>query len=103
MRVTFQYSNTGREKVMNEREAGILVKLGHGKVLSGSRPTYLTRDMQAAAPVALQPSAVADPVENAEEDEFEDLDDITEARAMSDTQEPSIAPKRRGRPPKDPK
>lgn len=81
MRVTFQYSKTGREKVMNEREADILSKLGHGQVLTNTaRPTYLTRDMQAAAPTP----AAADPVAT-----FETLPD------EDDTED---APKRRGRP-----
>lgn len=84
MRVTFQYSKTLREKVMSERDADILVKLGHGKILGAdtARPTYLTRDMQAAAPVAPQPPAAADPVASTSDDQ-------------DDTED---APKRRGRP-----
>lgn len=83
MRVTFQYSKTLREKVMSERDADILTKLGHGKILGADtgRPTYLTRDMQAAAPVPPQPPASADPVPTP--DDQDDTED---------------APKRRGRP-----
>lgn len=79
MRVTFQYSKTGREKVMSDRDADILTKLGHGKILGAetARPTYLTRDMQAAAP---NPAA-ADPVPTP--DDQDDTEDT---------------PKRRGRP-----
>lgn len=84
MRVTFRYKN-GREKVMSEREADILEKLGHGSVgTSQSRPTYQTRDMQAAASVP----AAAEPVESS----------VTLDEDADDDQEDK--PKRRGRPPK---
>lgn len=48
MKVNFTYTN-GRERVMLERDAKILAKLGRG--------TYLTRDMHAALIAAEAPPA----------------------------------------------
>lgn len=97
MKVTIIDSKTGRERVMEERFAKVLVGMRKATYLTASAGTYQTRDMQAAAPVP----AAAEPVESPEtptaEEEF---DDITEARAESDTQEPAVAPRRRGRPPR---
>lgn len=101
MRVTFRYHKTGREKVVSERDADLLTRLNIGAVVTagGNRPTYQTRDMQAAAPVAVEPPAAAEPVPSPATPE-EEFDDITEARAETDTQEPAVAPRRRGRPPR---
>lgn len=100
MRVTFRYHKTGREKVVSERDADLLTRLNIGVVVTagGNRPTYQTRDMQAAAPLPAAAQHVPSP--DTPEDPAEEFDDITEARAESDTQEPAVAPRRRGRPPR---
>lgn len=102
MRVTFRYHKTGREKVVSERDADLLTRLNIGAVVTagGNRPTYQTRDMQAAAPVPAAAEPVASPIQESTPTPEEEFDDITEARAESDTQEPAVAPRRRGRPPR---
>lgn len=98
MKVTIIDSKTGRERVMEERFAKVLVGMKKATYLTAAAGTYQTRDMQAAAPVPAAAEHVPSP--DTPEDPAEEFDDITEARAESDTQEPAIAPRRRGRPPK---
>lgn len=103
MKVTIIDSKTGRERVMEERFAKVLVGMKKATYVTAAAAaaagTYQTRDMQAAGPVAPEPPAPAEPVESTPTPE-EEFDDITEARAESDTQEPAVAPRRRGRPPR---
>lgn len=104
MKVTIIDSKTGRQRVMEERFAKVLVGMRKATYLTASAGTYQTRDMQAAAPVAHEPPAAAEPVASSTQESTptpeEEFDDITEARAESDTQEPAVAPRRRGRPPR---
>lgn len=105
MKVTIIDSKTGRERVMEERFAKVLVGMKKATYLTAAAGTYQTRDMQAAAPVAVEPPAAAEPIVSTPQESpataEEEFDDVTEARSMSDTQEPGVMPRRRGRPRKD--
>lgn len=109
MKVTIIDSKTGRERVMEERFAKVLVGMKKATYLTGNRPTYITRDMRAdLTPTGIPAETTVvlsedEPVASADttEDPAEEFDDITEARAETDTQEPAVAPRRRGRPRKE--